>query len=419
MWPVACPRLYFNNKTKQKSPFNPLCHLFFFSPPVLCVAGPPDTMDDSPINRLPQDTLHQIFSSLSLRQIMICRSVCKFFNQMLTSPSFVDLISTQPPLRFLALRPPHHHHHLHHQRQNSHVSSVPYLHVFDPDQNQWLRFSLSFLPFRSPHPVASASGLIYLWGESPTSIESNRSLVVCNPLTRQFQVLPQLGSAWSRHGSVLVDSVNHRVMVLTELAALYFSNTNKTNSWLTFSANLPSKPRSPILISDSVFALCDVGSPWRSQWKLFTCILSKLNNNYNNWVCLERQEWGDIFDIIKRPRLVRGKGNKLLMIGGLKSNFSLNTSCSTILILRLDLERLEWEEAGRMPVDMYRSFQESSKLKVFGGGDRVCFSAKRMRKLALWDDCDGVVWRWIEGVPVGGDGLCRGFVFEAGRTALP
>ncbi|KAF9687094.1 hypothetical protein SADUNF_Sadunf02G0058000 [Salix dunnii] len=302
-------------------------------------------MDDSPINRLPQDILHQIFSSLPLRQIMICRSVSKLFNQM------------------------------------------------------------------SPHPVASANGLIYLWGESPTSIESNRSLVVCNPLTRQFQVLPQLGSAWSRHGSVLVNSVNHRVMVLTELAALYFSNTNKTNSWSTFSANLPSKPRSPILISDSVFALCDVGSPWRSQWKLFTCILSRLNNNYNNWVCLERHEWGDIFDIIKRPRLVRGKGNKLLMTG--KSNFSLNSSCSTILILRLDLERLEWEEAGRMPVEMYRSFQEPSKLKVFGGGDRVCFSAKRVGKLALWDDCDGAVWRWIEGVPGGGDGLCRGFVFEA------
>ncbi|KAJ6685249.1 SKP1-INTERACTING PARTNER 15 [Salix purpurea] len=203
-------------------------------------------MDDSPINRLPQDILHQIFSSLPLRQIMVCRSVSKLFNQMLTAPTFMDLITTQPPLRFLALRPPHHHHHHHHQRQNSHVSSVPYLHVFDPDQNQWLRFSLSFLPFRSPHPVASANGLIYLWGESPTSIESNRSLVVCNPLTRQFQVLPQLGSAWSRHGSVLVNSVNHRVMVLTELAALYFSNTNKTNSWLTFSANLPSKPRSPI-----------------------------------------------------------------------------------------------------------------------------------------------------------------------------
>lgn len=399
-------------------------------------------MDASPINRLPQDSLHQIFSSLPLRQIMICRSVCKFFNQMLTSPSFLDLISAQPPLRFLALRPPHHRHHHHHphhhHRHHSHLSLLPSLHVYDPEQSQWLRFNLSFLPFRSPHPVASAGGLVYFWGDSPDSIESSKSLIVCNPLTGRFKVLPQLGSAWSRHGAVLVDSEN-RVMVLMELAALYLSNTN-ANSWLTFSSNLPSKPRSPILVWNSVFALCDVGSPWRSQWKLFTCKLSSLNypnnlktsgtsssslssssSNQNNWFCLEKHEWADLFDIIKRPRLVRGNGNKLLMVGGLKSTFSLNPSCSTILILRLDLERLEWEEAGRMPVEMYRCFQESSKLKVFGGGDRVCFSAKRVGKLALWVDCGGEksYWRWIDGAPGGGDGLWRGFVFEARLTALP
>lgn len=200
-------------------------------------------------------------------------------------------------------------------------------------------------------------------------------------------------------------------MVLTELAALYFSGTI-ANQWLKFSSNLPSKPRSPILISNSVFALCDIGSPWRSQWKLFLCKLTNLTNSHNNWICLERHEWGDIFDILKRPRLVRGNGDsKILMIGGLKSTFSLNPSCSTILILRLDLESLEWEEAGRMPVEMYRCFQESSKFKVFGGGDRVCFSAKRMGKLALWDRLKG--WRWIDGMPGNGDGLSRGFVFEA------
>uniref|UniRef100_A0A2P2J937 Uncharacterized protein MANES_02G177800 n=1 Tax=Rhizophora mucronata TaxID=61149 RepID=A0A2P2J937_RHIMU len=132
---------------------------------------------------------------------------------------------------------------------------------------------------------------------------------------------------------------------------------------------------------------------------------------------------------MKRPRLVRGNGNKLLMIGGPKSTCSLNPSCSTIRILRLDLERLEWEEAGRMPMEMYRCFQESSKFKVFGGGDRVCFSAKRVGKLALWDDCDGEkrndgsgsrrVWSWIDGVPGGGgDVLCRGFVFEPRLTDL-
>ncbi|GAV57051.1 F-box domain-containing protein [Cephalotus follicularis] len=384
-------------------------------------------MEESGINQLPRDTLHQIFLSLPLRQIMICRSVCKSFYQILTSPSFIDLISTLPPLTLLALRPSHNHHHHHHNNSNNvtrHVSDPNYLHVYDPDRNQWLRFPLDFLPFHSPHPVASASGLVYLWGDSP---ESNKSLVVCNPLTRHFNVLPQLGSAWSRHGSVLVDSTN-RVMVLTELAALYFSGataaatpttSGTNNQWLKFSSNLPAKPRSPILVSDTVLALCDVGSPWRSQWKLFSCTLSNLKQSHdnNNWACLERHEWGDVFDILKRPRLVRGMGNKILMIGGLKSSFSLNSSCSTILILRLDLDLLEWEEAGRMPVEMYRSFQESTKFKVFGGGDRVCFSAKRTAKMALWDCFDG--WRWIHGVPGNGDGLCRGFVFEARLASIP
>lgn len=227
-------------------------------------------MDTPPIYALPQDTLQQIFSCLPLRQIIVCRSVSKLFNQILTSPSFLHHISTQsPPLSLLALRPLHHHRHHYHVSHS--LFSV--LHVFDPNQNIWLRFDLSFLPFRSLHPVASSQGLLYVWGHSPDLPESNKSLIACNPLTRQFKVLPQLGSAWSKHGSVLVDSVN-RVMVLTELAALFYSNS--VHCWLKFSSNLPSKPRSPVMTSDSVYALCDVGSPWRSQWKLFACKLSTL-----------------------------------------------------------------------------------------------------------------------------------------------
>ncbi|XP_039024690.1 SKP1-interacting partner 15-like [Hibiscus syriacus] len=369
-------------------------------------------MEDSPISRLSEDTLNQIFSYLSLREIVICRSVCKLFNQTLTSPSFMHLISTRSHLNLLAVRPPHHHHNHH----NRHVSLYSFIHVYDPDQNQWLRFSLDFLPFRSPHPVASSLGLLYLWADTP---DSNKSLIVCNPLTRQYKVLPQLGSAWSRHGSVLVDSWN-RVMVLTELAALYFSFSQETQQWLKFSSNLPSKPRSPIVISNSVFALCDVGSPWRSKWKLFSCAVKNLLNlnlnvMNNNWECLERHEWGDIFDVMKRPRLVPGNGNKILMIGGLKSSYSFNQSGLTILILRLDLETMEWEEATRMPEAMLRWFQDS-KFKVFGGGNRVCFSGKKIRRLALWDCCK---WRWIDGVPGNGDELFRGFTYEARLTAVP
>ncbi|KAK7315214.1 hypothetical protein VNO77_33751 [Canavalia gladiata] len=373
--------------------------------------------EEPPIYRLPHDTLHQIFSSLPLRQIILCRSLSKFFHHLLTTPSFLHLLSTtHPPLHLLALRHPHRHNHHHHSHNHNHP-----FHLFDPDHNTWLHFPLDFLPFHSPLPVASSHGLLYLWAEPnsprPNNLNSppTKSLVACNPLTRQFRVLPHLGSAWSRHGCVLVDSDN-RVMVLTELAALY---CNSTSHWLKFSSNLPSKPRSPVLIGDSAFALCDVGSPWRSQWKLYSCRVAAATSTA--WSRLERHEWGDVFDILRRPRLVRGDRNRILMVGGLKSSFSLNSPCSTILILRLDLDSLEWDEAARMPPEMFRCFQESSKFKVFGAGDRVCFSAKRIGKLALWDHRapKGAEWRWIDNLPGNGDGLYRGFVFEGRLNALP
>ncbi|RYR56043.1 hypothetical protein Ahy_A05g021856 isoform A [Arachis hypogaea] len=327
--------------------------------------------DDPLIYRLPQDTLHQIFSSLPLRQVIICRTLSKFFNALLSTPSFLTLLSTTlPPLHLLALRHPHHHHH---------PSSS--LHLFDPDLNRWLRFPLTFLPFRNPNPVASSHGLLYLWALSPS--DNTKSLIACNPLTRHFRLLPHLGSAWSRHGSVLVDSSN-RVMVLTELAALYFSG-DSNHQWMKFSSNLPAKPRSPVLVGDRVLALCDVGSPWRSQWKLFAAAAPP-HAAFQTWS---------------------------------------RAPCSTILILRLDLTTMDWEEAGRMPPEMFRCFRESSKFKVFGGGDRVCFSAKRIgKKLALWDRSGssrkvGGEWRWIDHLPGNGEGLYRGFVFEGRLNAVP
>ncbi|MCL7040649.1 hypothetical protein MKW94_014533 [Papaver nudicaule] len=373
-------------------------------------------METCLIHLLPQDSLHQIFSSLSIREILICRSLSKFFNQTLTSPSFINLLSLKPPLNLIALRPSHHHHH-----HRSVVSPHSYLHVYDSScfastpSKCWMKFPFDFIPFRSSIPVASSLGLVYLWVDSP---DSSKSLVLCNPLTRKFQVLPALGSAWSRHGTVLVGPVN-RVLVLTELACLYFNGVG--DSWQKFSSNLVSKPRSPILVFDSLFALCDVGSPWRSQWKLFSCTLSELERS-QGWKRLEKHEWGDIFDILKRPRLIRGNGKRILMVGGLKSSFSLNASCSTILILRLDLDTLEWDEVGRMPTDMFRSFQESSKFKVFGGGDRVCFSGKRIGRLAMWDNSNKAgkgEWRWVDGIPGNGDGLYRGFEYEARFTSVP
>ncbi|XP_022894273.1 SKP1-interacting partner 15-like [Olea europaea var. sylvestris] len=386
-------------------------------------------MDSSPLNRLPEETIHQIFFQLTLRQIAACKCVCKALSSALSSPSFRHLLSTQPTfLSLLALKP-----------SDRHISPFPNLHAFDPALNQWLRFSLSFLPSSSLHPITSSDGLLYLWAALPPLRNSNtalvknssqKSLVVCNPLTRQFKILPQLGSAWSRHGSVLAGSGT--VFVLTELAILYYSQGNDfkngdvnsggvSSNWLKFTSNLPSKPRSPVMVSDFILALCDVGSPWRSQWAIFKTKITDMKKT-KQWVRVEKRQWGDIFGILKRPRLVKARNeNKVYMVGGLKSSFALQSSCTTILILRLDLESLEWEEVGRMPEEMYRCFMESSKFKVFGGGNKVCFSAKRVGRLVLWEESeDGKAkWRWIDGLSGNGDGVCRGFVFEARLDVVP
>lgn len=192
-------------------------------------------------------------------------------------------------------------------------------------------------------------------------------------------------------------------------------NVNVVNNWLKFSSNLPSKTRSPILVSNFILTLCDVGTPWRSQWAMFKMRISDMEKT-QQWDRVQKPEWGDVFDILKRPRLVKaGNEKKVFMVGGLKNSQALQSLCTTVLILKLDLENMEWEEAGRMPMDMYRCFLESTKFKVFGGGNRICFSAKKLDKLALWEENEKgkAEWRWIEDVPKDDDGLCRGFMFDA------
>ncbi|KAG0485223.1 hypothetical protein HPP92_009302 [Vanilla planifolia] len=380
----------------------------------------------SPIHRLPDDTLQHIFSSLPLRDTFSSRSVCRQFREALSSIHFLTLL---PPLRILALRHPRHHH------QSSHHQHPPSLLAFDPSSSRWLRFPLSFLPFPSLSPVTASSSLLYLWADHLPSPSSDskppKSLVLCNPLTRSFRVLPPLGSAWSRHGTVLAApaAAGSAVLVLTELAALSYSPG--AASWRKFSLNLPSKPRSPVIVGASIYSLCDIGSPWRNQWKLFSCSIADLGGP-RGWVQLERLEWGDVFDILKRPRLVRGGGSdQILMIGGLRSSFAVDAPCSTVLILRLNLGSMDWEEAGRMPPEMYRCFAGvvgqgatavaanaggNNKVKVFGGEGRVWFSGKRVRgKMAMWEEEEEVekgagsrgIWKWVDGAPGYGDGVFR------------
>ncbi|XP_031504755.1 SKP1-interacting partner 15-like [Nymphaea colorata] len=356
------------------------------------------------IHQLPVESFQQILSHLSLREIFACRAVCRLFKDALTCPFFLQQVALRTTLNWFVVHPSD-------RQKTCGPSPDSLLQVYDADSNSWVVFPLDFLPFTSAIPVAASAGLLYLWCES----ESGRSLVICNPFTRTFRVLPQLGSAWFRHGAVL--SSGCHVLVFDKLAALYLA---EGRLWSNVSSGLLSKPRSAVLVGSTVYALCDVGSAIGSQWKLVFCKLDELGSG-RSWDRLEQQKWGEILDILHRPRLIRGKGESLLMVGGLKSSFTMSSVCSTIIILQLDLPTLEWDEAGRMPADFFECFQSWGKFKVFGMGDRVFFSGKGAGKLAMWDSSERGKgkWTWVSGVTERKDGLYRGFSFDARIHAVP
>jgi hypothetical protein len=130
----------------------------------------------------------------------------------------------------------------------------------------------NFLPPQIERASATSS--------STAAAQPPKSLAICNPFASTYHLLPPLGSAWARHGTVLAGP-GCTVLVLTELAALSYTPAAAAKSaakWMKHPLSLPSKPRSPVLTSAAaaVFALCDVGTPWRSQWKLFSCPLVAL-----------------------------------------------------------------------------------------------------------------------------------------------
>ncbi|RWR73082.1 SKP1-interacting partner 15 [Cinnamomum micranthum f. kanehirae] len=364
----------------------------------------------SPILELPFDLLFTIFSLLPLPEIILCRSVCRLFLQALTSLSFLRLRPRVPLL--IVPYPP-----IHYLYHSSSSSSVVLPLFFDPFLNQWVRLPLDFItPFQSTKitlvPVASSSGLLYLWSYP------DNTLIVCNPITRRFRVLLTLGCSWSLHkATVIVGSASDgEVIVFHGLSALYYSRT--AGRIFTY---VPYKCRSPILVSKTLFALCDISQSNRgeSRWRIFLCNLPH-QFRIRAWERVDKKyEWESLLDSLEQPYLIHGRANEILMVGALKSNTAAASSpfplCSTFLIIRLDLERLEWKEAGRMPLEMFKCFKDSFMFKAFGGWGWVCFRGNLAPRLAMWSSSSSD-WRWVN------DGLntrhCK-FVFDAMLTYVP
>eukprot|EP00249_Psilotum_nudum_P007393 c20525_g1_i1 orf=1004-2071(+) len=332
---------------------------------------------------LPNDLLEKIFSYLPVLYIARIRLVCKQWSTILSSQDFLMRYSHSSCEKWVAVF------------DELGLNEQRILVLYDASLDKWLRISLTFLPAEFTDAVAAAGGLLCLAGQ----LDGRNVMCVCNPLTKTYKVLPELNQELSVPVAVLVEgngSTPFKVLVLSgDIVALHYSTTDY---WLMFNTGLPYRPRSPVSCDGVIYGLQNMGSPWQASWRLVCSKLDQLGSG-QVWSPLNRPEWGEILDILRQPRLLESNGC-LFLTGGLRRSGS-NDSCSTFIILKLDLKTLEWSEAARMPMKFYIHFNPGADFKIFGGRDRVYFSIKVPGRLVVCDFSDGEgSWRWVDNCPV-------------------
>eukprot|EP00250_Pteridium_aquilinum_P012276 c20617_g1_i1 orf=544-1629(+) len=360
--------------------------------------------------RVPTDLLEVIFLRLSVMDIARARMVCKLWKGVLSSQDFLMQYGKFKHEKWVALF------------DESGLYKQRVLVLYNATSCTWHRVSLNFLPPEFTDAVATVDGLLCVAGQA----NGKNKLCVCNPFTRTYKLLPDVDQEPSMPVAVMVESnceedqcnSSYQVVVLRGDAVALHSSARRT--WLKFETGLPYRPRSPVACGGVVYGLQNMGSPWKSSWRLVYAKLDELCCK-EVWCPLYRPEWGEILDILLQPRLLETSGS-LFLTGGLRGSLANNT-CSTFIILKLDLTTLEWSEAARMPMAFYKHFDCGSDLKIFGGGSSVYFSSKTPPRIVVCDFSEGEgVWRWVDDCPVymyQKTFLCKGFPFEPRLDCCP
>ena len=368
---------------------------------------------------LPKDILENIFARLPVTDIARSRVVCESWRSLLSSEDFLVRYKISNDEKWVAVF------------DENGLNKERMLILYNASLKTWHHVSLCFLPNEFTYAVASSGGLLCVAGQP----NGKNVLCVCNPFTRCYKILPELDQEPSIPVVVMIESkkghtesgkshekkrnmgAHFQILALRgDVVALY---STKHGNWQAFNTGLPYRPRSPVACEGIVYGLQNMGSPWKSSWRL---VYAKLNELCCKevWCAINRPEWGEILDILRQPRLLESNSS-LLLTGGLRRGVA--NFCSTFIILKLDLISLEWSEAQRMPFAFYKHFDPGADFKIFGGRGMVYFSSKNPGKLVACDlsGSGDRIWSWVEGCPSNyqKNGLCKGFPLKPRFDLFP
>ncbi|KAJ7519858.1 hypothetical protein O6H91_20G058600 [Diphasiastrum complanatum] len=369
--------------------------------------------------RLPEELVDAILAHLPIPVLLRLRAVCKRWNALLSCTGFLHLCSQVPQKRPYLL-----------------FTGLDFILrkciceglIFCPSSSRWYRFPLDFLPFPSENiiGVTGGGGLLLV-----CSALYSAELVVTNPVTRAWKILPTFHRSSSRP-SLAALVVNKSKATYTIVAAYDSDMTTYvyesfTNVWtktanMSFDAQMRPVVCNGIMycVHDDDITLIGAYDIEKGQWSTFK-VLSGAQLRFME----------NLFDPQTHSQLVESCGRLLLItsIQEMDSQASARTGGIHVWEVRPERQRKKCNLVEKMPDNLMTYFQDGFDVFAFHNAEHeeallfiACNSPDAWRTSTLLYDLVEKSWEWTR-VPLSPEFIpmlgFSGFPMELSLTSLP
>lgn len=364
-------------------------------------------MDARMWSALPEDVIDKVLAWLPLASVLRFRSVCRRWNALVLSGTFVSSHSKSSPHRPCFL-----------------LCTIGQLACsFDPSLSKWLTLLKPTSPGAS---VVASTGSLFCLGNQVTEC---RTLSVCNPITRCLKHLPPM----------LRVRLIHKVTMIEE------RSTNSYKIMVSGEDGLPTPSPHTFNLMTEVYESSN------NSWTMARNPLpeAKFGSDPGVWCggsfyCLTEMpygvvmfepltgEWSEIEvpmpPSIAIPSLLTVPKNRLLMVGRSVTHHAHNrTKTTAICIWELQQtdRRSVWVELLRMPLELCSQFlaplASYSPFVCAGVGNSIFITTHSNPEVLVYDIATEF-WRWLPSDPLfpnNRDFHLLGFAFEPRFDAYP
>nr|DAD39580.1 TPA_asm: hypothetical protein HUJ06_013903 [Nelumbo nucifera] len=329
-------------------------------------------------SRLPEELTERILAHLPISAVFRCRCVCKQWNSLLTSNSFLDLWGKFSPRDVWFL--------VYHTR---HMVAA-----YSPRSGLWNNLPLydrCSLDSSQVLLLASSGGLLCFRNRN----SDYPTLIVCNPVTSSHRVLPDmLQIQYIDIVGMVADGITNSYKILVTGTPEPDSNESITEVYDSRTQRWEHHCRSQLEFLQFWY---EVHAIWHDGF--FYCLATPLNTSQGYRLIaydMGKREWTDLnvkmpAGDLRCPSLLICRG-KLLLAGKIVEDYLIRSVC----IWELNMESMRWVKVEEMPDEVLKKIHSphSVLIQCQGHGDLVCFSTHRGWQSIIYNLAERT-WHWL------------------------